>query len=427
MNKVKRVRDVTSNSAHVQAAYEQLQFFVKNNFTDVLSRIFLTAPGRKSKVSFGVGDHIANSPGKSHDILHFGSYNYSGLNGHPRVVSAAEKALKEFGTTVSGVRLLNGTCNLHIELERRLAKFLGTEDCITFSSGYLANVSVISALCCEDDVIFSDMLNHRSIADGLKLSGAEIVTYRHNNYSNLESQLKKFPAEKRKFIITDGVFSMGGEIADLPRIIDLAEEYNAFVLIDDAHATAAIGPLGRGTAAHFGLEDKVDVVLGSLSKGLPGVGGFAAGPKKTIDALRFGSNGYVFSASIPPAIVAGLIEAIDLLVESPDIQDSLHKNEKYLRDGIHALGLDTMGSESPIIPIAMPSFEKTLEMSRLLQHEGIYINPVGYPAVSKNRCRLRINVSANMTKQDLDTCLDAIDRCTKQLGIRANEKELEIA
>ena len=298
-----RVRDITYASDRVQAIYEQYLYYVNNKYTDLVSRVFRSAPGREARVSYGDGSHAD----QIYNMLHFGSYNYSGLNGHPRIVAAAEQALRRFGTTVSGVRLLNGTCDLHLELESRLAKFLGMEDCITYSSGYLANMSVISALCGEGDVILSDMLNHRSLVDGIKLSGAEMVVYRHNNCASIESALQKLPLAQRKFIVTDGVFSMDGDLADLPGIIDLAERYNAFVMVDDAHATAAIGPHGRGTASHFDVTAGVDLILGSLSKGLPGIGGFAAGPKKTIDLLRFGSNGYIFSASLPPAVLAGLI------------------------------------------------------------------------------------------------------------------------
>ncbi|NVJ08832.1 aminotransferase class I/II-fold pyridoxal phosphate-dependent enzyme [Myxococcus sp. AM001] len=411
-------RDLAVGSARLQEVQKAVHYYVDNHHCDVIGRVFHGMPGREARVSFSPTRRDARLDAEGpRDVLHFGSYNYSGLNGHPRVVAAAEAALRRYGTTVSGVRLLNGTCELHLDLERALAEFLGFEDCVTYSSGYAANLSVLSALCGEGDVVLSDMLNHQSIIDGLKLSGADIRTYRHKSLRSIEATLKKLPREQRKFIITDGVFSMDGDVADLPGIAALAERYNAFVLVDDAHATAAMGPNGRGTPAFFGLQSQVDVLTGSLSKGLPGIGGFAAGSKATIDLLRFGSNGYIFSASLPPPIAAGLLEGIRILQEQPELQERLHHNENYLRAGIRAMGLDCMNSESPIIPILMPAYEKTFELTRLLHLEGIYVNPVGYPAVSKNRTRLRINVSANLIQADLDRFLDALERCSRKLNL----------
>lgn len=414
-----KIRDIAVNSPMLQEVREQVRYYTDNRHFDVISRVFHCVPGRSTHVSPGLlraGEPLSIS--RASEVLHFGSYNYSGLNGHPRVVAAAEQALKRYGTTVSGVRLLNGTCELHLELEKRLAAFLGFEDCITYSSGYVANLSVLGALCGPGDVVLSDMLNHQSINDGLKLSGAEIKVFRHRNTRSVESLLSKLPWSQRKFIVTDGVFSMDGDVADLPALVELAERYNAFVIVDDAHATAAMGPNGRGTPALFGLQDRVDVLTGSLSKGLPGIGGFAAGPRATMDLLRFGSHGYIFSASLPPPIAAGLIEAINILEREPEIQDRLHANERYLRDGIQRMALNCMNSESPIIPILMPSLDLAFEMTRQLHREGIYVNPVGWPAVSKRKSRLRLNVSANLNQPDLDRLLDVLERTSRRLGIQ---------
>jgi glycine C-acetyltransferase len=411
-------KDLAAGSPRLQEVQKQLKFYVDNHHSDVIGRVFHAMPGRQTRVSFSPRDeHERLDATKAQEVLHFGSYNYSGLNGHPRVVAAAAEALRQYGTTVSGVRLLNGTSELHLELERLLADFLGFEDCITYSSGYAANLSVLSALCGPEDIILSDMLNHQSINDGLKLSGAEIRTFRHRSAKSIESILSKLPQEQRKFIVTDGVFSMDGDVADLPGLVELAEVYNAFVIVDDAHGTAAIGPNGRGTISSFAMEGRVDVLTGSLSKGLPGIGGFAAASKATVDLLRFGSHGYIFSASLPPPVVAGLIEAVRILKEQPEIQERLHKNENYLRDGIRRMGLDCMNSESPIIPVLMPTYEKTFELTRALHLEGLYVNPVGPPAVSKNRTRLRVNVSANLEQADLDRFLDALERNSRRLGI----------
>jgi glycine C-acetyltransferase len=415
-----RSRDFATGSPKLQEVRQQYLACERLQGFDLVSRIFHGIPWRKARVSYGL-KHFAGLPSveAAREMLHFGSYNYSGLNGHPRVLAAAEAALRRYGTTTSGVRLLNGTCDLHVELERTLASFLGVEDCITYSSGYMANVSVLSALCGEGDVILSDQLNHRSLVDGLKLSGAQVVTFRHRNLQSLEERLARLPWSQRKLIVTDGIFSMDGDIADLPDLVRLARAYNAFIAVDDAHATAALGPLGRGTPAYFGLEHEVDVLTGSLSKGLPGIGGFAAGSKATIDLLRFGSCGYIFSASLPPPVVAGLIEAIRILQEEPERQERLHHNEHYLREGIRELGLDCMDSASPIIPILMPSLEATVGMARLLHLDGIYVNPVTYPAVSRNRPRLRLNVSANLEQEDLDRCLDALERGRARLEIQS--------
>ena len=414
-----RTRDLAQGSARLQEVQRTVRTYIDSHYCDILGRVFHGVPGRQARVSFSPTRGDAGlDPDGPREVLHFGSYNYSGLNGHPRVVAAAEAALRRYGTTVSGVRLLNGTCELHLELERELADFLGFEDCVTYSSGYAANLSTLSALCGEGDVVLSDMLNHQSIVDGLKLSGADVRVYRHASTRSIESALKKLPREQRKFIITDGVFSMDGDVADLPAIIELANQHNAFVIVDDAHATAAMGPNGRGTPAHFGLQQGVDVLTGSLSKGLPGIGGFAAGSKATMDLLRYGSNGYIFSASLPPPIAAGLLEGIRILKEQPELQERLHRNERYLRDGLRAMGLDCMNSESPIIPVLMPDSQQTYEMTQFLHLEGIYVNPVGAPAVSRNRTRLRINVSANLEQADLDRFLDAMERGSRKFGIQ---------
>lgn len=325
--------------------------------------------------------------------------------------------MAEYGLSTSEVRLLNGTTELHIEFEKRLANFLGFEDVVTYSSGYAANLSVLSALCSDKDLVFSDELNHQSIVDGLKLSGTNIIKFPHRNYNALRGILEGTSRLQRKFIITDGIFSMDGDVADLDKIVALANEFDCFVIVDDAHATAAFGPNGRGTPAHYKLQNEIDVLTGSLSKGLPGIGGFAAGSKQTTNLFRFGSNGYIFSASLPAPILAGLITAIDILENEPEIQNKLHCNEKYLRNGIRAIGLDVMHSESPIIPVAMPDRDITFRFAKLLHEQGVYANPVCFPAVSRHCPRLRLNASAALSQEDMDTALDAIKKIAGQLGL----------
>ncbi|MCA1778594.1 MAG: aminotransferase class I/II-fold pyridoxal phosphate-dependent enzyme [Xanthomonadaceae bacterium] len=368
-----RNRDLLNGESKALRSFQQYHSLASEGYLSLLGRVFHSCPSRETRASYGMGQYAtADADRYSRQVLNFGSYNYSGLNGHPRIVAAAEAALRKYGTTTSGVRLFNGTSELHLELEERLAGFLGFEACITFSSGYTANLSTLSLLCGPTDAVLSD------------------------------------GPDRRKFIVTDGVFSMDGDIADVPGLVSLAERYNAFLILDDAHATGAIGPNGRGTAAHFGVQSGVDLVTGSLSKGLPGVGGFAAGSRRTIEAMRLGAHSYVFSASIPPAVVAGLCEAIRILEEDQQIQERLRTNESTLRDGIVALGLDCMSSETPIIPVAMPSLNATLRMTKEMFEQGIYINPVGYPAVTQTRNRLRLNASAEFRNEDIQRCLEAL-------------------
>lgn len=404
-----RSRDLLHGAPKPSRSFDQYHDLATAGHLGLLGRVFHGCPTRETRVSYGMGQYnTADADRYARPVLHFGSYNYAGLNGHPRILAAAEAALRKYGTTTSGVRLFNGTSELHMELEERLAAFLGFEACITFSSGYAANLSTLGLLCGPGDAVLSDRFNHQSIADGLKLSGAEVHSFKHKSLRHLEGKLRRIGTDRRKFIVTDGVFSMDGDIADVPGLAGLADRYNAFLILDEAHATGAIGPNGRGTAAHFGLQNDVDLITGSLSKGLPGIGGFAAGSCRTIEAMRFGAHAYVFSASIPPPIAAAVCESIQILEEEPEIQQRLRHNEATLRDGIVSLGLDCMTSESPIIPILMPSTDTTARMTREMFEQGIYTNPVGYPAVSRIRSRLRFNASADLREEDIGRCLAAL-------------------
>jgi glycine C-acetyltransferase len=406
-----RERDLVSSSTKTRALFTFYQWLSNTNHINMLSRIF------KGNITNNVKSLCLNGITNEKNLIHLGSYNYSGLNNHKEIISAAEIALKKYGTTTSGVRLLNGTTDLHIELENRLANFLGFEDVVTYSSGYAANFSVLSALCSDKDIVFSDELNHQSIVDGLKLSGTYTVKYPHRDSKALEGLLKGVTKKQRKFIVTDGIFSMDGDVARLDELVYLANKYDTFLIVDDAHATASFGPNGKGTPAHFKLEKEVDVLTGSLSKGLPGIGGFAAGSKLTTNLLRFGSNGYIFSASLPPSTVAGLITAIDILEANPKIQNKLHENETYLRNGIISLGLNVMHSETPIIPILLENRDITFVFARKLHEKGVYVNPICFPAVSRYLPRIRINVSAELSLADMDYSLNAIESVASELKI----------
>jgi glycine C-acetyltransferase len=417
-----RDRDIAGGCPRARALHGHYEDLLQSSDLALIGRVFHASSGSRATVSYaGLATAEAGSVAPRSNMINLGSSDYAGLNRHPRVIQAATEALHVFGNSSTGGRLLNGTTDLHVLLERKLAEFLGVEDAITYNSGYCANLTTFSTLCAPGDVVISDILNHQSIADGLALGGAESVTYLHSSMRgtarSVETILRRLPRGRRKFIVTDGVFSMDGDVAPLDEVVSLADEYNAFVIVDDAHATGALGPCGRGTVAHFGLDDQVDVITGVLSKGLPGIGGFAAGPKRTIDLLRYGSHGYIFSTALPPSVVAGLIAAIDILRESPEIQERLHRNVRRFRDGVEALGFDVLGSQSAVIPLPMPDAATTLRFARMLHEDGVYVNAAIYPAVSPLRPRLRVNVNASLDVADIDAALESIQRCMARLQI----------
>ncbi|MFN7096602.1 MAG: aminotransferase class I/II-fold pyridoxal phosphate-dependent enzyme [Gammaproteobacteria bacterium] len=406
-----RNRDLVNNSNKSRALYSLYEWLQESSHIEITGRIFQGLPHREVTAKYSSLNADYNN------LIHLGSYNYSGLNGHPEIIKSAKMALDKYGITTSGVRLLNGTSDLHVQLEKQLANFLGFEDCVTYSSGYAANISVLNTICSEKDIVFSDELNHQSLIDGLKLSGATIIKFPHKDYVALEASLKTYPIIQRKHIITDGIFSMDGDIADLTSLAALANKYNTFLVVDDAHATAALGPYGRGTPAHFNIEDEIDILTGSLSKGLPGVGGFAACSKKTAQLLRYGSNGYIFSASVPVPVIAGLLTAISILQENPEIQEKLHKNEVLLRDGIRDIGLNVLHSETPIIPIVLTNRDIAFQLAKCLHENGIYANPICFPAVSRHHPRLRLNASASLTEKDIDYTLITLRKIATKLKI----------
>lgn len=402
---------IFEGSVRARALNKLNEWLTRSGNKSVWSRVCSGYPGRTITARLSHGDHVER------ELIHFGSYNYSGLNDRPEVVAAAREALNGYGATTSGVRLLNGTTDLHIDLEGALARFTAFDDCLTYSSAYVANLAVISTLASETDAIYSDELNHASIADGIRLSRAKQVKYSHKDTEQLEGLLSSAPVAERKFIITDGVFSMDGDFAPLPRIVELAERYRAFVIVDDAHGTASCGADGRGTIAHFGLEGQIDVLVGSLSKGLPGIGGFACASEEICDLLRYGSNGYIFSASIPPSVAGGLLRALELLESEPDIQSKLHRNEVQIRDGLRAAGFDVMHSETPIIPIGMPNRATAFDFARECHERGIFVNPICFPAVAMDRARIRVNASAALAEADIDKALDVFAEVGTNLGL----------
>ncbi len=337
-----------------------------------------------------------------------GSNNYLGLTAAPEVVSAAETALAEYGTGCSGSRFLNGTLRLHLELERELADFVRMDGAVTFSTGFQSNLGIISALVGRGDYVVCDRENHASIYDGCRLSFGKMLRYRHADMDDLEAKLRAVPESAGCLIVTDGVFSMGGDIAKLPEICELAEKYGARVMVDDAHSLGIIGEGGRGTASHFGLEDRVDVIMGTFSKSLASLGGYMAASELVCDYVRHNSRPFIFSASIPPSNCAAALAALRLLKEHPELPQRLNKLASYARAGLKARGLRIIESETPIIPIYTYEMENTLVSAKRLYDAGVYVNPVLPPAAAPGECLLRVSCMATHTEALLDEAMDII-------------------
>ncbi len=342
-----------------------------------------------------------------------GSNNYLGLTVNQEVIDAGVEAMKKYGTGCSGSRFLNGTLDLHNKLERELADFLGTEDCVTFSTGFQSNLGIISAICGRQDYIFNDRENHASIYDGCRLSYAKVTRYRHNDMADLEKRLAETPIDAGKLIVTDGVFSMSGDICRLPDIAELAHKYKARVMVDDAHGLGVIGKGGRGTASYFGLEKEVDITMGTFSKSLASLGGYMVASAKVCEYVRHNSRPFIFSASLTPASCATARAALKVIRERPEIVERLGDLAEYYRDGLAARGVPTVKAENkriPIIPIYTYDAERTLLISKKLFEEGVYVNPVLPPATAPTECLLRTSLMATHTESVLDEAMDIIAR-----------------
>jgi len=349
-------------------------------------------------------------------VIMIGSNNYLGLTNHPRVKEAAIKAIEKYGTGCAGSRILNGNLDIHEELEKKLARFLRKEAALVFATGYQTNLGVISALVGRNDVAIIDMYDHASIIDGCRLSFGEVKKYRHNDMEALERALE-VTKEKNKLIIVDGVFSMEGEIADLPAIVRLAKVYGARIMVDDAHGIGVLGKGGRGTAEHFGLENEVDLIMGTYSKSLAAIGGFIAGPSEVINWIKHLGRSMIFSASLPPALVASVSTALDIIEEQPQLRTQLWKNTHKMLKSYKELGYDTGTSETPIVPIIIKDSMKVYEMCKLLFENGIFVNAVVSPAVPPGRELLRTSYMATHTGEQLDKVLGAFEKVGKQLGV----------
>lgn len=338
-----------------------------------------------------------------------GSNNYLGLTGDPRVIEAGVKAMKEFGSGVSGSRFLNGTLTTHVTLEKELAEFLHKDDCVTFSTGFQTNLGIISAIAGRNDLIFVDRENHASIYDGARLSFAKMVRFQHNDMEDLEKQLKNADPNKGKLIVTDGVFSMSGDIANLPEIVRLARQYGARVMVDDAHGFGVLGEYGRGTAEYYGLEDEVDIIMGTFSKSLASLGGYMAADRKVVDYVKHKSRPFIFCAAITPANAATALEALRILKAEPERSKALLEIASYVRKGLKAKGLDIIEhSIVPIIPIYTYSMLRTLIACKELFERGVYVNPVIPPAAPEGECMIRTSYTSTHTKELMDEAIQAI-------------------
>ena len=339
-----------------------------------------------------------------------GSNNYLGLTSCPEVVEAGIKALEEFGTGCSGSRFLNGTLTLHLELEDELARFLRKEAVMTFSTGFQSNLGIISALVGRSDYMILDRENHASIYDGTRLSFGKMLRYRHGDMADLERCLQQVPENAGALIVTDGVFSMGGDIADLPNIVRLAKQYGARVMVDDAHGLGTIGEGGRGTASHFGLEREVDVYMGTFSKSLASLGGYMAADARVVDYVRHNSRPFIFSASIPPASCATALAALRHLEQHPELPQRLSELSEYFRTALKSRGVAIRESKTPIVPIFTYQAERTLHIAKDLYENGVYVNTVLPPAAPADGCMLRTSLMATHSEALLDEAAEAIRR-----------------
>ena len=354
------------------------------------------------------------------EIIMAGSNNYLGLTSDPRVKKAAQDAVEKYGTGCTGSRFLNGTLDLHLRLEDRLAEHMGKDKAVLFSTGYMTNEGVIAAIAGRNDIIFSDKDNHACIVAGTQVSLAETRRYRHNDLDHLRQMMERAHDEKPdagKLIATDGVFSMSGKIARVPELVDLANEFNAALMLDDAHAIGVIGPGGTGSAATFGLKDEVDLITGTFSKSFSSLGGFAVGDRDVIEYIRHESSPHIFSASMPPANVATELKCLDILEEEPERLERLWEISDYMREGFRTLGFDVWDSETPIIPVVVGDMKTCFTFWRDLLEEGVFVNAVVPPAVPKGQALMRTSYMATHTDDELDRILEAFHRVGKKHGV----------
>jgi 8-amino-7-oxononanoate synthase len=347
----------------------------------------------------------------------YASYSYLGLVNHPRINEAAKKAVDQWGTGTNGVRTLAGTLTLHNELEETISNFKHTEAAITYTSGYVTNLTVISTMMGRGDYVFSDKINHASIVDGCLMSGAEFRRFRHNDMEHLEGLLKNAPSDVAKLVIADSVFSMDGDIIDLPTMIALCKKYNAWLMIDEAHSVGVLGKTGRGIEEHFGITEGIDIKMGTLSKTIPSVGGYIAGKKELIDYLRHGSRAYIFSAALPPAQAAAANESFKVILDEPWRIERLNANTKQFIGGLKGMGFDTLLTETAIVPVLCVTDERAFELTKQCQENDVFVLPVVSPAVQEGMSRLRATVTAAHEPSEIERAMDVIYEAGKRMGM----------
>ncbi|WP_394217274.1 glycine C-acetyltransferase [Halobacillus trueperi] len=354
---------------------------------------------------------------KGKEVIQLSSNNYLGLTSHPKMKEAAEKANEEYGVGTGSVRTIAGTLKMHEDFEEKLAKFKHTEAALVFQSGFTTNQGVLSSILGKEDVVISDELNHASIIDGIRLTKADRKIYKHVDMESLESALKESGDYRTRLIVTDGVFSMDGNIAPLPKIVELAEKYDALVMVDDAHASGVLGDNGRGTVNHFNLDGRVHIQVGTLSKAIGVLGGYVASTKTLREYLIHKGRPFLFSTSHPPAVTAANDAAIDVLLEEPELIEKLWDNTKFFKDGLNALGFDTGISETPVTPVMVGDDALTHKFSDELFEEGVFAQGIVFPTVQRGKGRVRTIVTAEHSKEELQEALDAFEKVGKKLGI----------
>jgi len=350
-------------------------------------------------------------------MIMFASYNYLGLITHPKIKKAAIDAIEKYGTGAAGVRLLAGTTKVHEKLEATIARFKVAEDAVTYSSGYVTNLAAITTLCQRGDLVVIDKLDHASIIDGCLLSGADHKSYLHNDMESLERILVNSGKYINKLIIFDAVYSMDGDVANLPEISRLAKKYGAKIMADEAHSIGVLGKTGHGIEEHFNLKGAVDIHMGTLSKTVPSIGGYLAGDKDLINYLKHSSRPFIFSASLPPVAAATAIACLEVIEDEPERIVNLQKNIEQFKDGLNSMGYNTMNSTTSIVPILVGEEEDTLKLCKMVNDEGIFICPILFPAIPKGTNRLRSHVLTTHTSEDIDKALDIFERAGKKLGL----------
>lgn len=351
------------------------------------------------------------------EVIQLSSNNYLGLTSHPRLVKAALEAVEKFGAGTGSVRTIAGTFTMHEELEEKLAKFKHTEAALVFQSGFTTNQGVLSAILSPEDVVISDALNHASIIDGIRLTKSARKVYKHVDMEDLERALKESADFRKRLIVTDGVFSMDGNIAPLDKIVELAEKYDALVMVDDAHASGVLGENGRGTVNHFGLDGRVHIQVGTLSKAVGVLGGYVASTRSLIDYLIHKGRPFLFSTSHPPAVTAACDEAIQVLLEEPELIEKLWDNAKFFKDGLKKLGFDTGNSQTPVTPVIVGEEALCHKFSDKLLEYGVFAQGIAFPTVAKGIARVRTIVTAQHSKEELQEALDIFEKAGKELGI----------